>query len=321
VVTAGLLVRAFDNELSSQRGFDARGLDVASIDLTAAGYGAAPGRVLFQRLLEEVRRIPGVERATLADHAPGPGVYSFGTVSVAGVTPRDGRALVTSWTLVAPDYFKTIGTRLLLGRDFGPDDREGADPVAIVSKATADRLWAGRSPIGETLLTRDGMSPGATQGTVLKGVGGAAAAPVAMRVVGVVADVTTGGPAGDVEVVLYVPIEQRFIPRVTIIARRDPDGSSIAPAMGAAVSAVAPAVRTFDVDTLEKAGNGPVQTLAATRVVRLCGRGRLGAGCSAAAPGEGASAASAAGWARSARRLSAARAVSARAGSGGGSWR
>lgn len=260
VITAGLLVKSFDNQLATQRGFDARGLDVASIDLTAAGHTAAPGRVLLQRLLEEVRRVPGVERATLADHVPGQGVYSFGTVSVAGVTPRDGRALVTSWTLVGPDYFKTIGTPLLRGRDFGPEDRQGADPVAIVSKATADRLWPGRSPIDETLLTRDGMSPGATQGMVLKGIGGPAAAPAAMRVVGVVADVMTGGPAGEVEVVLYVPIEQRFIPRVTIIARRDPDGSSIAPAIGAAVSAVAPAVRAFDVDTLEKAGNGPVQT-------------------------------------------------------------
>jgi predicted permease len=259
VVTAGLLVRAFDNTLAIQRGFDARGVDVASIDVTTAGYTAASGRDLFRRLLDEVRRVPGIQHATLADHAPGPGVHSFGTVTVPGVTPRDRRGFVSAWTLIAPGYFETLGMPLLLGRDFGPGDREGSEPVAIVGKATADRLWPGRNPLGATLLIGQGMSPGATQGQLLKGVGGTALPPVPLQVVGVVGE-SSAGPQNGVEVVLYAPIEQRFIPRVTIIARRDPDGSSLAPAIAAAVSAVAPAVSPFDVDTLEKAGNGPVET-------------------------------------------------------------
>lgn len=210
----------------------AKDVDVASIDVTTAGYTPASGRELFRRVVDEVRRIPGVERATLADHAPGPGVYSFGTVSVPGATPRDGRAFVTSWTLVAPDYFATVGVPLLLGRDFGVGDREGSEPVAIVAKATADRLWPGRSPIGETLTTRAGMSPGATQGMSLKGIGGGAPPASSLRVVGVVADAKQGVADSQIEVELYVPIEQKYLPRVTIIARRDPDGSSLAPAGG-----------------------------------------------------------------------------------------
>lgn len=261
VVTAGLLVRAFDNTLSTARGFDPRGVDVASIDLTSAGYSPTAGRDLFRRVLDEVRAIPGVEHATVADHAPGPGVRSFGVVSVPGATPRNGRAFVADWTLVAPDYFRTIGIPLLFGRDFSDADREGAELVAVVGQSTAERLWPGKHPIGQIMLTQDGMGQASTQGMTLRARGGGQpAAPVPLRVVGVVGDLLLGEANSAIEISLYVPLQQRYLPQGTILVRRDPDGPSLAPAIGAAVTTVAPNVAAYDVDTLEKAGTGPVET-------------------------------------------------------------
>lgn len=49
---------------------------------------------------------------------------------------------------VSEDYFATTGTRLVLGRDFGPDDRRGSPPVAIVNEALARRYFPGVNPIG-----------------------------------------------------------------------------------------------------------------------------------------------------------------------------
>src|SRR5204862_3398366 len=45
-------------------------------------------------------------------------------------------------------YFAATGTRLLQGRDFGPDDRNNTTPVAIVNKAFVKRYLGGRDPIG-----------------------------------------------------------------------------------------------------------------------------------------------------------------------------
>jgi putative ABC transport system permease protein len=45
-------------------------------------------------------------------------------------------------------FFAAMGTRILTGRDFGPDDRQGTQLVAVVNKSFADRYLKGRNPIG-----------------------------------------------------------------------------------------------------------------------------------------------------------------------------
>jgi hypothetical protein len=52
---------------------------------------------------------------------------------------------------VSPDYFATLGVRLLAGRDFGGGDVQGSEPVAIVNEAFARRFWDAASPIGRTI--------------------------------------------------------------------------------------------------------------------------------------------------------------------------
>jgi hypothetical protein len=50
-----------------------------------------------------------------------------------------------------PDYFATMGTRILRGRPFGPEDRAGAPRVAVVSEGMAKVLWPGREALGQCL--------------------------------------------------------------------------------------------------------------------------------------------------------------------------
>jgi putative ABC transport system permease protein len=54
----------------------------------------------------------------------------------------------TRQRIVSPGYFQATGTRLLQGRDFGPDDRQGTRPVAIINRAFVKRYLTGRDPIG-----------------------------------------------------------------------------------------------------------------------------------------------------------------------------
>src|SRR6185503_9510138 len=72
VITAGILVRGLNRVTRMDRGFDARSVETAAMDLTMAGYTATTGGVFTSDLLDRVRALPGVEQATLADRAPGP---------------------------------------------------------------------------------------------------------------------------------------------------------------------------------------------------------------------------------------------------------
>ena len=66
---------------------------------------------------------------------------------------KEGRVLPkTNYEVVTPDYFKTVGTALLEGRDFNEHDSEDGEPVAIISQALAERIRAGgRSPLGSRI--------------------------------------------------------------------------------------------------------------------------------------------------------------------------
>ena len=67
------------------------------------------------------------------------------------VSPTDAPAQRASYNVVSPGYFSVLGLPLLAGRNFTEDEARSAANVAIVSQSTADRLWPGKSPIGETL--------------------------------------------------------------------------------------------------------------------------------------------------------------------------
>ncbi len=60
---------------------------------------------------------------------------------------------------VSDGYFETIGTRILRGRAFTPDDRAGTEPVAIVSELMANTIWPGADPLGKCLLIGPGTPP------------------------------------------------------------------------------------------------------------------------------------------------------------------
>jgi putative ABC transport system permease protein len=255
VVTAGLLVRAFDNVVSVKQGFDPRDVEMAALDLKMGGYTEATGRDVIRRLRERVKAIPGVRYASIADHAPGPSGMSFGSITLPGAADGRGRASFTTWTLVEPDYFNAVGIPLFAGREFTEDDRAGAELVVIVSQRTAKRLWADRDPVGQLVSVRAPQGP---QVSTLQSKDPNTRVPEAqMRVVGVVGDVTFGNP--EQPLVVYVPLQQKYLAQVTILAR-GPADRSLAQDLRSAVAAVDPNLPVLSAESLERQNNGPVQT-------------------------------------------------------------
>ncbi|HLG56069.1 MAG TPA: ABC transporter permease [Vicinamibacterales bacterium] len=248
VVTAGLLVRAFDRVVSVDPGYDSRGVDVATVDLSMAGYTSSTGPVFARQLLERVRALPGVESATLASRTPGPGGMSFGGLTVPGLSPPQGQPyFFANWTIVDSGYFATLRIPLTAGRDFTSDDRAGAQLVAIVGEAAARRLWPGKDAVGQTLLVH-----GPT-------VDGSPKPPTPLTVVGVARDVRLDAFRGVAPLALYVPLQQRYLPGMTLLVRRPVDGRLVEE-MRKVVTAMSPNLAVLSAGTLESQQNGPVET-------------------------------------------------------------
>jgi predicted permease len=71
-------------------------------------------------------------------------------------TRAAGRPASTFVNVVWPDYFRTLGTALLRGRDFRAEDRRGAPAVAIVNETLARRFWPGEDPLGRRIRLDEG---------------------------------------------------------------------------------------------------------------------------------------------------------------------
>ena len=214
VTGAGVFVRAVQNATSIDPGFDPYGVEVASLDLSLAGYTPTTGPQFLNELADRVRAIPGVQDATIAASLPTGGPSFYGFLSHPGDLPRGNQRLSAEWNVVQPRYFSTMHIPLIAGRDFRDSDREGSR-VIIVSQEAARRWWPGQDPIGKTLLHHPSV--------VRRGQDNSAKSVV---VVGVVGDVKralreTARPH------VYLPLQQQFVPGV-MLAARSSDGRRIA---------------------------------------------------------------------------------------------
>ncbi|HZD03747.1 MAG TPA: ABC transporter permease, partial [Longimicrobiales bacterium] len=158
LVGAGLTLQTLWNLRSVSLGFDPRYLRTASVDLSEGGYDAERELELYQRLLDQVRSLPGVRSASLARIPP------FSRFRMANDIFWDAPDSAASrsrtnvdMNVVATDYFATMGIPVVRGRPFGLADAPGAVGAAVVNEALARRLWPGEEPLGKRLWN---WSPG-----------------------------------------------------------------------------------------------------------------------------------------------------------------
>jgi predicted permease len=154
LVCAGLFVRGLHRAQAVDIGVEAPSqILLVNTSLFLAGYQSdSTGRPALERLLTEVRGVPGVRSASVAMTVPlGFGGWSSSSMDVEGYEFRHDEDPAIPWNSVGPDYFATAGTRVLQGRDFTAMDRSGAQPVAIVNEAFVRRYWPGREALGRQL--------------------------------------------------------------------------------------------------------------------------------------------------------------------------
>ena len=151
LVGAGLLVRSLQRLIAVDPGFDPANISAVTVTLPRATYLDSLRRVaLYERLLERVRNMPGVQSAGIISWLPmTPGNAVTSLTVVGRPEPAPGQAPTVAIRTVDPGYFAAMRIPLERGRSLATSDRIGSAPVAVISEAMAHQLWPGEDPIGQ----------------------------------------------------------------------------------------------------------------------------------------------------------------------------
>lgn len=162
LVLASLLLLSYRAMMSADIGFAKR--DAVTMNLQLHGPGLLSGqafdpryrRSFYRELLDRLRREPGVGSAAAVLLRPLEGTIgwdvSYEFEFEAGSNKGNRVLPKANYEVVTPDYFRTVGTTLLEGRDFSEHDSESGEPVAIISEPLAERIRrAGYAPVGHRI--------------------------------------------------------------------------------------------------------------------------------------------------------------------------
>jgi predicted permease len=150
LVAAALLVRTLFNLERVPVGFDASNLVLFELQPAAAGYDRAGASGLYDRIVDAVRRVPGVRAVTMAGAGSGLlwGTDSNGNVFIENRPPDGSGPTEAKFQFVDVGFFDTMGIRLQRGRMFTALDGSSSVPVAIVNDAFARAFFGSGDPIG-----------------------------------------------------------------------------------------------------------------------------------------------------------------------------
>jgi putative ABC transport system permease protein len=150
LITAGLFVGSFRKALRVDPGFDATNLVAMVYDLRGLGYDSARVARFGPTVVERVAATAGVEDAALTHLLPLSGGANSTRVRRAE-GPDDDEGLVSIYTSISEDFFKTMRMPLVRGRPFTGADGPSSPLVAIVNEEIAERFWPGVDPIGKRI--------------------------------------------------------------------------------------------------------------------------------------------------------------------------
>jgi putative ABC transport system permease protein len=150
LVGAGLLINSLTRLMSVDPGFQPRNLLTVRLALPADRYTeAGEATLLYDRLIERVERLPGVEGAAAAWSVPFLDRHASTGIIVEGhPATMEDRPVITMLPFRG-DYFGTMGIRLIEGRAVGDADQADGPPVVVINESTARRFWPGQSAVGK----------------------------------------------------------------------------------------------------------------------------------------------------------------------------
>lgn len=150
LVGSVLSIRSLQNALTVNVGFNPSNAASVSFDLGDQGYTDAQGAQFQRRVLERVQSLPGIESASLSNTIPlsldvsRTHLYAYGKP-----IPKRSDSLSAIFYFAGPDFFHTLQTRILEGRDFTWRDSPQSPNVIVINQAAANRLFPNDDALGK----------------------------------------------------------------------------------------------------------------------------------------------------------------------------
>jgi len=198
LVGAGLFVRSLRNVEAVRLGYDVDPILYIYPNTRSLKLSDDAAAATRRQLVETARSLPGVESAALGLTVP---FWDTWTEKLY-VTGIDSVGRLGSFTIqgVSPEYFATMGTRILRGRGITAEDRKDTPRVVVLSRAMATTLWPGQEALGQCLRMNSDTMP-------------------CITVVGIAEDIKQNSITEDRGLHYYLPIEQ-FHPEAAVVFAR-----------------------------------------------------------------------------------------------------
>jgi putative ABC transport system permease protein len=216
-----------------QPGFHTENVLISKIAFPSKRYDHAARAAFADRLRENISNLPGVVSVAITNRLP---LNEFSITTLFEVEgkplPSPGQGLIANFRRISPDYFRTIGTPLLEGRDFEGLDKDGS-PIAIVSSEMARRYWPGQSALGKR-IKRFSRSD-----------------QVWRTIVGIVGDVKDTSLTDNPGATLYVPFSQGSFPTVYVVVRSSIEQGILAEGIRRSVWTLDKDIPVYDISSME----------------------------------------------------------------------
>ncbi len=213
---ASMLIETLLALQAARTGFDMH--HVLALNVPVMAYGRTPDQIVgfYKETMRRIIELPGVDGVAVGANVPwrDAGDFGFGLEfsadgHVRGPGEEDPRA---RFRTISPGFFAALGVPIMAGRDFNEADRQGSEPVVIVSQSVAQRMFPNEDAVNRHIMWTD---------PVLKFID-VSAAP--RRIVGVAADVDDENVVPGPALTVYHPFAQQDLwgGRLFVHAHTDP---------------------------------------------------------------------------------------------------
>jgi predicted permease len=238
LVGGGLFVRSLRNLQTVEMGYHTDQVITLSLNPAQKGYKSEALRNFYNQLSERLAALPGVKTMTFARNVPMSGAFSRYGIEAPGYQARPGEEMAVLFNQVAPQFFATFGTPLLLGREFSAQDTPQSPKVAIVNQGVARRFFGSDNALGQRITLENYQD---------------------LEIVGVVADAKYRNLKEAAPLTAYIPYAQyEELGQRTLCVRAAGDASALIAAIRQEVRNLDPNLPVYNVKTFAEQINDSV---------------------------------------------------------------
>jgi macrolide transport system ATP-binding/permease protein len=232
LVGAGLFIRSLQSANTIDPGFRVDRALLVPVNLGLLRYKETEGVNFYSELLRRVEAQPGVERASLVRFSQLGFSYAQFQVFPEGKGGSEAdEGISVGFNVVGPNFFRTMETPLVRGREFTEADRKGAPGIVVLNETLATMLWPGEDALGKRVSLEGPKGP-------------------FLEVVGVARDSKYRSLGEPPRPYVYHPVLQSYDPKMTLVVRTKGEPQSVAGAVREQIRALDSNLAVANVKTL-----------------------------------------------------------------------